>query len=91
MTDAHQRRNANSLEARYANYVKVGHNAVEFVFDFGQFYANEDQVQFHTRIATAPLYAKAFAQVLHDVLDTFETAYGVIEGSAEDTERDKLS
>jgi len=26
------------IEGRYANYFKVGHNAFEFVLDFGQYY-----------------------------------------------------
>ena len=74
------------MEARYANYVKVGHNAVEFIFDFGQFYQNEEEARFHTRIATAPLYAKYFARMLCASLKTFEATYGAIEGDAADIE-----
>jgi hypothetical protein len=48
------------LEGRYANYFKVGHNALEFLLDFGQFYAESQRAQFHTRIITNPTYAKAF-------------------------------
>lgn len=43
---------------RYANYFKVGHNDVEFVLDFGQFYPDDDNAQIHTRIITNPGCAK---------------------------------
>jgi hypothetical protein len=36
------------LEGRYANYFKVGHNAFEFLLDFGQLYAESREAQFHT-------------------------------------------
>jgi hypothetical protein len=31
-------RQAGALEGKYANYFKVGHNAFEFILDFGQLY-----------------------------------------------------
>ena len=42
---------AGRLEGKYANYFKVGHNAFEFVLDFGQYYPANGEAQFHTRIA----------------------------------------
>jgi Protein of unknown function (DUF3467) len=50
---------ADEIEGRYANYFRVGHNAFEFLFDFGQFYAESPGVRFHTRIITSPTSAKS--------------------------------
>ena len=52
------------VEGRYANYFKVGHNAFEFVIDFGQFYPKNGEAQFHTRIITSPNLAKALLETL---------------------------
>jgi uncharacterized protein DUF3467 len=67
------------LEGRYANYFKVGHNAYEFVLDFGQLYPDSAREQTHTRIVTGPQYAKALVQVLRESLDRYEQAFGVID------------
>lgn len=65
-------------EGRYANYFKVGHNAFEFVLDYGQFFPENGKVAFHTRIVTGPAYAKALLKTLQEAIDEFETAYGAI-------------
>jgi hypothetical protein len=49
-------RGSKKLEGRYANYFKVGHNAFEFVFDFGQYYPEIDEAELYTRIITSPRY-----------------------------------
>jgi hypothetical protein len=72
---------ANPLEGRYANYFKVGHNSVEFVLDFGQFYPENGGVQFHTRIVSIPIYTKAMLQTLGEAIDRYEQTFGAIEGS----------
>jgi hypothetical protein len=69
---------ADQLEGRYANAFQVGHNAFEFLFDFGQVPPDSDQARFHTRIITAPAYAKAFFETLKDSLERYEQSYGVI-------------
>lgn len=46
---------AGKLEGRYANYFKVGHNAFEFVLDFGQFYPGSEKAELCTRIITPDL------------------------------------
>ncbi len=51
-------------EGRYANYFRVGYNAFEFLFDFGQLhpenqYPESQPAKIHTRIITNPIYAKA--------------------------------
>jgi hypothetical protein len=66
------------LEGRYANYFKVGHNAVEFLFDFGQFYPEIERAQLHTRIITSPVYAKALIETLRESIDQYEQTYGAI-------------
>jgi Protein of unknown function (DUF3467) len=69
---------AAELEGRYANYFKVGHNAFEFLLDFGQFYATSQEAQFHTRIITAPIYAKALLELLRESVNQYEQTFGAI-------------
>ena len=63
---------------RYANYFKVGHNAFEFVFDFGQTYAQKRPAPLHTRIITTPVYAKSLLGLLHESIDQYEQLFGTI-------------
>ena len=69
---------AGQLEGRYANYFQVGHNAFEFLLDFGQFYPESTVAQFHTRIVTGPVYAKALSEVLQESIDRYEKVFGAI-------------
>jgi hypothetical protein len=69
------------LQGRYANYVQIGHNAFEFVFDFGQAYEADDpetqeQIDIHTRLITSPPSARAFSEMLRESLDRYERAFG---------------
>lgn len=66
------------VEGLYSNYLKVGQNAFEFLLDFGQMYTDEGQPQFHARIITTPVYAKAFLKVLKDCIDHYERNFGTI-------------
>jgi hypothetical protein len=75
---------AERLVSRYANYLKIGRNAFEFLFDFGQSHREGREPQFHTRIITSPAYAKAFLNALHDAIESYENDYGTIPA---DTER----
>jgi hypothetical protein len=68
------------LEGRYANYFKVGHNALEFLLDFGQLYAESQEAHFHTRIVTNPTYAKALLALLRESIAQYEQTFGVIDG-----------
>ena len=74
---------AGPLEGRYANYFQVGHNAFEFVIDFGQFYRDSPEAQLHTRIVTGPVYALAFFETLRASIDQYEQSYGAIPTSEE--------
>ena len=66
------------LTGRYANYCKVGHNAFEFVLDFGQYYPDNGEPQFHTRIISNPVYTKALLQLLGESIAQYEQTFGAI-------------
>jgi Protein of unknown function (DUF3467) len=70
---------ADQREGHYANYFKVGHNAFEFLLDFGQFFPENGEVQFHTRIIIAPTYAKALFELLRGSIDQHEQTFGAIQ------------
>ena len=68
------------LEGRYANFFKVGHNAYEFVIDFGQSYEdNADRENIHSRIITSPAYAKHLLSILSQAVGQYEADYGAID------------
>ena len=71
-------RKNNKLEGRYANYFKVGHNAYEFVIDFGQYYPENDQAELCTRIITSPAYAKSLLETLSESIEQYEKNHGSI-------------
>jgi hypothetical protein len=68
-----------ALEGRYSNYFKVGHNDSEVLIDFGQVFHDGEDVDFHTRIVTNPMYAKALCQLLLSTIDGYEQSYGPID------------
>jgi hypothetical protein len=71
-----------SMEGRYANYFEIGHNAFEFLLDFGQFYSEAPEGRMHTRIVTSPLYAKQLAEVLNRALSQYEQIHGPVPDEA---------
>jgi hypothetical protein len=66
-----------SLEAKYANYFQVGHNAYEFIVDYGQSYG-ETVATIHTRIIMAPTYARELLKILQQALGEYEVQFGTI-------------
>lgn len=75
-------KNSNSekkLEGRYANYFKVGYNAFEFVFDFGQHYTENEEAELYTRIVTSPCYAKELLDTLRESIERYEKVFGDIQ------------
>ena len=64
------------MEGRYVNYFEIGHNAFEFLLDFGQFYDGEAEASLHTRIVTSPVYAKTLIGMLQRALSQYEASYG---------------
>lgn len=80
--------NTAQLEGRYANYFEVGHNAFEFVFDFGQLYAGESKEgRLHTRIVTAPVYANTLLKTLQGSIDRYEQTFGAIPEDSESSDK----
>lgn len=67
------------LLGSYANYFEVGHNALEFLLDFGQFYPENDRARVHTRIIMSPTYAKALLCTLDESILRYEQTFGSIE------------
>ena len=67
-----------ALEGKYANYFQVGHNAFEFVVDFGQIYSDGQLEHIHTRIVTGPSYAREFLEVLEQSVEQYEEQFGPI-------------
>ena len=79
MRDEHKEcQDANPLEGRYANYFEVGHNAFEFILEFGQRYLEGEDAKSHTRIVTSPAYAKAFLETLRNSVSKYEQLFGAI-------------
>lgn len=66
-----------NIEGKYANYFQVGHNAFEFLLDFGQMYSDGTQEHFHTRIVTGPSYARELLKVLKESIEQYEATFGV--------------
>ena len=66
------------LEARYANYFVIGHNAFEFLLDFGQFAEGNEEPQINVRIVTYPVYVKQLLVTLADAVNAYEQAFGPI-------------
>jgi Protein of unknown function (DUF3467) len=67
--------------AAYANQFEVGYNAFEFLFDFSQDYADgagDGAASAHTRIVTAPAYAKVFLDLLDRSIVDYEAQFGAI-------------
>ena len=68
-----------SPEGRYANYFKVGHNAFEFVLDFGQHYQESEEAELCIRIVTSPSCAKDLSGILSDSITQYEKTFGTID------------
>ena len=80
MDPAHEAsRDSRKLEGRYSNYFKVGHNAFEFVVDFGQFYSESKEAHIHTRIITNPVYVKSLLETLQQSIERYEEVFGLIQ------------
>ena len=80
MDPAHEAlQNSRKLEGRYSNYFKVGHNAFEFVLEFGQFYPKNGEAKLHTRIVTSPNYTKDLLETLWESIQQYEKIFGKIQ------------
>jgi hypothetical protein len=84
--DAAETDYTSALEARYANYFKVGHNATEFIVDFGQFHTGSN-LHWLTRIVTGPFFVKELERMLGESIRAYEAHYGEIQIPGEAEER----
>ena len=76
--DETQNPKGGEIEGRYANYFQVGHNAFEFLLDFGQSYPEGGPERVHTRIIMSPAYALELLRLLGESLERYEQEFGVI-------------
>ena len=65
------------IEARYANFFRVGHNLAEFILEFGQVYSDSDSEVLHTRIVTNPTYARVFLAILSESIEKYDRVFGL--------------
>ncbi len=63
-------------EGRYANFFQIGHNAFEFLLEFGQQEGEESAI--HTRIYVSPQHARILANLMLDSLQQHERIFGKI-------------
>jgi len=67
-----------NLVGKYANQFKIGHNAVEFVIEFGQYFPENEEAELCARIITSPFYAKYFLETLQQSIQQYEDNFGPI-------------
>ena len=72
------------LDGRYTNYFKVGHNAFEFLLDFGQFFPENMNAHVHTRIITSPKCAKFLLESLRESVERYENTFEAIQVRGEE-------
>jgi len=72
------------LEGRYANYFEIGHNAFEFLLDFGQLHGEEPESRMHSRIVVSPFYAGMLLEVLNRAVRQYEQSFGRIPVGADE-------
>jgi hypothetical protein len=61
-------------EGRYANFFQIGHNAFEFLLEFGQLEGEEEAI--HTRIYISPQHARMLSDLMNDTLRQHERMFG---------------
>ena len=77
-------RRGRAPQAQYTNYFQVGHNALEFMVDLGQYDPDNAVCRLHTRVVTGPVYAKVLADLLQDSIRSYEAEHGKIRGTEDD-------
>jgi hypothetical protein len=70
------------LTSRYSNCFRIGFNAYEFIFDFGQHHLPEKE-HMHTRIVTSPTYAERFSALLQESMGDHASKYSPPENGEE--------
>lgn len=71
---------ASPPEGRYVNYFRIGFNAQEFLFDFGQLEQGyeDDDGRCHTRLVVVPTNTKRFLELLRKSVEGYERTFGRI-------------
>jgi hypothetical protein len=69
-------RGKNGLQGQYANHVRIGVGDLEVVLDFGQYFLEEGEPLFHTRIILTPQDAQALLETLMGALAQSEKMTG---------------
>lgn len=69
-------------EGRYSNYAEIGHNATEFVFDFGQVWFDGTPAGVYVRVITNPDTAERLYELLDEALSRYRREYGQITPAA---------
>lgn len=77
-SESYDSEDAGQLEGRYANYFEIGHNAFEFLLDFGQAYQQSEKAQINTRVIMSPKYAQTLYKLLGESINRYEQIFGVI-------------
>lgn len=69
--------NSPAREGKYTNCFQIGHNAFEFLLEFGQSYADQKELM-HTLLVTSPAFAAQLSQLLIQALSQYEARFGPI-------------
>ena len=73
------------LEARYANFFKVGQNSTEFLLQFGQFHPGTE-LFWLTRIVISPAFVKELLRLVTESVNLYKAHYGEIKAPGEEGE-----
>jgi hypothetical protein len=65
------------LREFYANFFRVGYNALEFLLDFGRQFEQEPE-HFDQRVITTPSHAKVLSDLLQQSVSAYEERFGEI-------------
>jgi hypothetical protein len=76
--ESDQKTVSSAREGRYTNCFQIGHNAFEFLLDFGQSYADGESDMLHTRLVTNPVFAVRLVKLLQQAIDQYERKFGSI-------------
>jgi hypothetical protein len=68
--------------AFYANVLTIGHNAFEFLLDFG--HQTDFALTPGVRVVTAPVYAKGMLEALQAAVVRYEASHGPIPDPKDD-------
>ena len=65
-------------KGEYTNFVHIGHNAFEFLLEFGESYADGESDVPHTRLVSNPVFAVRLSLLLRQAIEQYEHRFGSI-------------